>query len=255
MVERPQQALMTVCRTVAIVQARQGSTRLPGKVLMDLGGDTMLSRVVRRAARAQTVDELVVATSSNDQDDAIVAECARLGATCFRGVELDVLERYYTVATATHAEVVVRITADCPFIDPEVIDTVVRAFHRYAVDYASNTQQRSWPRGLDVEVFACAALERAFHEAQLPWQRTHVTPYFYQHPELFRLHAVVAAEDYSDFRWTVDTPEDLALARAIYQSLENCDDFSWRAALAVIAETPELAELNRRIRQKSLEDG
>ncbi|CAK0769531.1 spore coat polysaccharide biosynthesis protein SpsF [Gammaproteobacteria bacterium] len=244
-------------RTVAIIQARLSSSRLPGKVLMDLGGDTLLSRVVRRTARARTLDQSVVATTTDPRDDAIITECARLGVLCLRGAEADVLDRYRDAATATDAQVVVRITADCPLIDPGLIDQVVDAFfHTHGADYASNTQFRTWPRGLDVEVFSRAALERAWVEAQEPWQRVHVTPYLYQHPELFRMHAVVAEnKDHSDLRWTVDTPEDFALVQTLYRHLGNRDDFGWQEALTVVEREPELAGLNRHVRQKSLEEG
>ncbi len=242
-------------RTVAIVQARLASTRLPGKVLLDLSGDTLLARVLHRVQRAKTIDQVVVATTIAAHDDPIALECARLGVSCLRGDEADVLGRYREVAAATNAVVVVRITADCPLIDPSVIDSVVEAFHRHPVDYASNTQHRTWPRGLDVEVFSRVSLERAWQEATEPWQRSHVTPYFYQHPELFRLHSVAMPVDHSTLRWTVDTADDLALIRIIYQHLGNRDDFDWREALAVVEHAPELASFNQHVPQKLLEEG
>ncbi|CAK0767029.1 spore coat polysaccharide biosynthesis protein SpsF [Gammaproteobacteria bacterium] len=242
-------------RTIIIIQARLNSTRLPGKVLLDIAGNTLLGRVVHRAARAGRVDQVVVATTTNPQDDAIIMECVRLGVPCLRGEELDVLARYRSAATASNAAAIVRITADCPFIDPQIIDNVVAEFHAHDVDYASNTQIRCWPRGLDVEIFTRAALERAWEEAHASWERVHVTPYIYQHPEIFRIHAVVAEEDYSHLRWTVDTAEDLALTRTLYQHLNGRDDFNWREALAVVERIPELAEINRQVRQKSLAEG
>ena len=181
-------------KVVAIIQARMGSTRLPGKVLLELAGRTMLGRVVRRVRLAGLVDEVVVATTNAPADDPIVDECRRLPVACFRGSEHDVVERYHRAAAAYRADVVVRITADCPLIDPEVTDHVIRAFLQHRPDYASNTLHRTYPRGLDTEVFTAAALARACHEASEPYQRTHVTPYIYQHPEYFRLLAVTRCE-------------------------------------------------------------
>ena len=237
------------------MQARLASSRLPGKVLLAVAGHSLLSRVVRRVTRAHTLDQTVVATTEEEQDDEIVAECARLGVSCVRGDQADVLDRYRKTALATNAAVVVRITADCPLIDPGLIDTVVRAYHNHAADYVSNTQHRTWPRGLDVEVFGRAALDHAWREAKEPWQRVHVTPYFYQHPALFRLHSVVAPEDHSHLRWTVDTADDLELVRRIYQHFDPRDDFEWREVLALIQQRPELVRLNQHVQQKALEEG
>lgn len=239
--------------TVLIIQARMNSSRLPGKVLMDIAGETMLGRVIQRAARASAIHQIVVATTTNPDDDVIVIECERLKVNCIRGAENDVLDRYYYTARKTHARIIVRITADCPLIDPELIDQVIHAFHIQHVDYASNTQIRAWPRGLDVEVFTREALERAWNAAQETWQRAHVTPYIYQHPEIFRLYALPSAENHSAWRWTVDTPADLALIRAIYRHLAEND--GWRAALAIVTQNPDLAEINQHIRQKILTDG
>ena len=241
--------------TVAIIQARLGSSRLPGKVLLDIGGQSMLARVVRRVARAHTLHQWVVATTTHERDEAIVSECLRLGVSCLRGHEEDVLDRYREAARATGAEVVVRITADCPLIDPAVIDQVVLGLRTHQVDYASNTLPRTWPRGVEVEAFTREALEQAWSHAREPWQRAHVTPYLYQHPDQFRLHGVVAEKDHSDLRWTVDTPEDLALVRSLHQYLGNRDDCTWQEVLAVIERLPALTRINEHVRQKALEEG
>lgn len=242
-------------KVVAIIQARMGSTRLPGKVLRDIGGMTMLARVVRRVQRAQRLTQVVVATSTEASDAAIVEACNRLGVPVAQGSESDVLDRYYQAAREFQADVVVRITADCPLIDPEVSDKVVAAFLREKPDYASNTVERTYPRGLDTEVMTITALERAWREAQEPYQRVHVTPYFYQNPELFRLWFVTEAEDYSQYRWTVDTPEDLAFVQAVYARMGNRDDFTWREVLSLVQRDTELTEMNADIRQKSLHEG
>lgn len=240
---------------VAIIQARMGSTRLPGKALIDIGGMSMLARVVRRVQRARTIAGVVVATTVGAADDAIVAECARLGVPTTRGSEDDVLDRYYQAAVAHQAQVIVRITSDCPLIDPDVIDLVVQAFQQAAPDYASNTLERRYPRGLDLEVFSFAALEQAWREAAEPYQRAHVTPFLYQHPERFRMLAVSGADDHSAHRWTVDTPEDLAFVRAVYARLGDADAFSWRAVLDLIEREPALAAINAHIEQKELRQG
>jgi spore coat polysaccharide biosynthesis protein SpsF len=239
-------------RVVAIIQARMGSTRLPGKVMKDIGGETMLARVVWRARRAKLLDEVVVATTNKSADTPIIAECGKLDVPVFRGDEQDVLDRYYRSAQANRAEAVVRITSDCPLIDPEIIDEVIHAFLKEKPDYASST---FYPRGLDIEVMTMTSLERAWHESNKSYHRIHVTPYIYQNPDMFRLLTVKAEEDYSNYRWTVDTREDLNFVRSVYSRLDNTDAFGWHDVLTVLDQEPELIELNRHIRQKSLEEG
>jgi len=237
-------------RTVAIVQARMGSTRLPGKVMLPLLGDPVLTRVMRRAARATTLDEVVVATTILPADDAIVGLAAVEGWPVERGSEMDLLDRYLTAARSHAADVIVRITSDCPLIDPGVIDRTVLAFIAADVDYASNTlEPATYPRGLDVEVVSRAALERAGREDRDPAWREHVTPYLYRHPESFRLLRVPADDDHADQRWSIDTPEDYELVRRIYEAVGG-DDFDWREALAVVEAHPSWSALNRHVVQK-----
>jgi len=240
-------------KITAIVQARMGSTRLHGKVLMDLGGKTVLARVVERLRRATRVDEIVIATTDSAADNAIVRECHRLKASCFRGSEYDVLDRYYQAARVFAAAAVVRITSDCPVIDPHLVDETIRAFREQRCDYASNAFPRTYPRGLDTEVFTSGALKQAWHDAQQPYEREHVTPYLYEHPELFRLVSQRGHTDYSQYRWTLDTPEDLELLRAIYARFDNGDDFSWGEVIQLMEREPELAELNSHVVQKALQ--
>jgi len=240
---------------VAIIQARMGSTRLPEKVMKDIGGRTMLTRVVRRAARSELIDEIVVATTTKISDNPIIAECRRLNVSVFRGDEQDVLDRYYRAAMAHHAGAVVRITSDCPLIEPNVVDLAIRAFLNERPDYASNSLKRTYPRGLDVEVVTMEALTRAWQEATEPYQRVHVTPYIYQNPDQFKLLQIENGSDYSHYRWTVDTQEDLNFVKAIYSRFGNEDAFTWMDVLSVLAVEPELAEINRHIIQKSLVEG
>lgn len=242
-------------KITAIVQARMGSTRLPGKVLMNLGGKTVLARVVDRLRRATLVNEIVIATTDSAADDAIVRECGRLRVSSFRGSENDVLDRYYQAALQTTAEGIVRVTSDCPLIDPEIADETIRSFLDLRPDYASNALQRTYPRGLDTEVMTRNALACAWREAKLPYQRAHVTPYLYENPSRFDILAVKGRVDYSDHRWTLDTPQDLAFIRAVYDRLDNDDSFNWRDALLVLQREPELVELNRGVMQKALHEG
>jgi spore coat polysaccharide biosynthesis protein SpsF len=242
-------------KITAIIQARMGSTRLPGKVLMDLGGESVLARVITRLRRATLVDEIVVATTDSAADEAVVRECDRLGVSFFRGSENDVLDRYYQTAQLTSAEGIVRITSDCPLIDPQITDETIRLFLDQHPDYASNALHRTYPRGLDTEVMTREALACAWREAHFPYQRAHVTPYLYENPTRFDILAVKGKVDYSDHRWTLDTPEDLGFIRALYDRFDNDDHFTWHDALAVLQREPELMELNRGVMQKALQEG
>jgi spore coat polysaccharide biosynthesis protein SpsF len=242
-----------VTRTVAIIQARTGSTRLPGKVLLDLAGEPVLARVVERTRRAVTLGAVVVATTSLPEDDAIEALARDRGWPVTRGHPTDLLDRYCRAAREQRAEVVARITSDCPLVDPALIDETVEAFRAGKADYASNTlEPRTYPRGLDVEVVAIAALERAWREDDNHAWREHATPYIYRHPELFRLFRVAGTEDQSAHRWTVDTPQDLELVRRIYTAIGR-DDFGWREALAMVLANPAWTSLNREVQQESVQ--
>lgn len=242
-------------KIIAVIQARMSSTRLPGKVLKDIGGWTMLTRVVRRVQRAALLDGLVVATTTLPSDDGVIAECNKLNIPCFRGSQSDVLDRYYQTALAFQADVVVRITSDCPFADPEIVDQVVAAFLKERPDFASNCLVRTYPQGLDVEVVGINPLERAWREARLDYQRVHVMPYIYQNPSCFRLLSITGKVDLSQYRWTVDTIDDLKFTQAIYARLENKDTWSWRDVLALLEDDPQLTELNQHVEQKRLEQG
>jgi spore coat polysaccharide biosynthesis protein SpsF len=239
-------------RIVAIIQARMGSSRLPNKVLKDLGGVTVLERVLNRIGRSSKIGQLLVATTTEFQDDVIVDRCRSFGIPVFRGSEHDVLDRYYQAARDAHAEVVVRITSDCPLIDPELSDATIAAFLDHRADYCSNVMERTFPRGLDTEVMTFATLERAWNEAGQSHQREHVTPYIYENADLFRLHGIKNEIDYSQHRWTLDTPEDLTFLKALYASLGNRDDFSWRDAIQIVEQQPELAAINRHVIQKAV---
>jgi spore coat polysaccharide biosynthesis protein SpsF len=226
------------------------STRLPGKVLMDLAGEPMLVRVVDRTRRAESVDETLVATTT-EQADAVISElCDRRGYPCFRGSSGDVLDRYYQAALKYTADAVLRVTADNPIVDPMVIDDVVAAFNKARPDCASNDiPPRTYPLGLGVEVVSMAALRRAWSESRDPASREHVTFYIIEHPEQFRLLAVKNPTDCSALRWTVDTAEDLAFVRKVYDHFGH-DRFTWLDALALVEAHPQWRELNRNVQQK-----
>jgi len=238
-------------RVVAIVQARLGSERLPGKVLRDIAGEPMLVRVVNRTMRAKTLDEVVVATTIESRDDEIANLCELNGWIYSRGSEFDVLDRYYESAQAQHANVVVRITSDCPLIDPGIIDITVRKFmEKGSMDYASNIlPARTFPRGLDVEVMTFEALERAWREDTNSTWREHVTPYIYSNSDLFETVGIMNDKDYSHMRWTVDTLEDLAFVRLVYEHFEH-DHFSWHEVISLLDKKPELIDVNKFVLQK-----
>ena len=241
-------------KVTAVIQARMGSTRLPGKVLMDLGGQSVLSRVVQRLRCAKLLQQTVVATTVAQGDDAIAAECVRLRVPCFRGSEDDVLDRYYRTVRPWPSDAVVRITADCPLIDPEVVDQTIQVFLENGADYASNSIQETYPLGISVEVFTAGALEQAWREAHQGYEREHVTPYFYEHPELFRISSIAAPGDYSKYRLTLDTADDLHLIRAVCASFENQDTMSWQEVVGLLDRRPELAALNSHVVQKSIHE-
>jgi len=236
-------------KTVAIIQARLGSTRLPGKVLLDLAGDSMLARVVHRVRRAASVDEVVIATTVESRDDELAKVCASRGWSCFRGSEHDVLDRYYQTARAHGADVIVRITSDCPLIEPTLIDAIVERRELQQADFASNTLQRTYPRGLDTEVFTSTLLDTAWRDDRNPAWREHVTPFMTNHPERFSIIQFTDAEDHSDLRWTVDTPQDFALVEKVFTHFSD-DAFTQEDVLALLARNPEWVKINEGIEQK-----
>jgi spore coat polysaccharide biosynthesis protein SpsF len=239
---------------VAIVQARMGSTRFPGKVMAEIKGKPMLAWVIDRARLARSLDEVIVATSSEDGDQPIVDLCRDRGYACCRGSLADVLERYHLCAGQADADVIVRLTADCPLIDPRLIDMTVEAFLRSdpPVAFATNRLpwDRTYPIGLDVEVCSKETLDTAWLEAESPHQREHVMPFIYENRERFPVLELRSETNYSDMRWTVDTQADLDLIREIVERLGGREDFSWLDALELFKSDPGLKHMNEDIRQK-----
>jgi spore coat polysaccharide biosynthesis protein SpsF len=235
---------------VTVIQARMGSTRLPGKVLLPLGSSTVLEQMLARLAHAQCAGTLLVATTTDPEDDDIELVCRRAGVRHYRGSPLDLLDRHYRVARALQAGVVVKIPSDCPLIDPEVVDRVIRAFlnHDGACDYASNLHPPTYPDGNDVEVMSVAALEAAWERATRDFEREHTTPFLWDHPELFRLRNVTH-ETGADLSWThrvvLDYVEDYEVIRTLFDALHPSDPLFRVADVVQYLDThPAVAALN-----------
>ncbi len=221
---------------------------------MDLAGMPLLARVMRRVSRASALDEVVVATTFEPQDDLVATLCANEGWACFRGSTDDVLDRYHQATSEHQADVVVRMTSDNPLADPVLVDQAVGEFMQGQprVQYVSTSLGgRTFPLGVGVEVVRSDALRRAWASATSQPEREHVTPYIYGHPELFALSGLRCENDYSHHRWTVDTPEDLELIRRIFASFAN-DEFTWQQVLTKVSEHPEWARINSQVPQKTL---
>ncbi|MEB3828476.1 glycosyltransferase family protein [Phormidium sp. CCY1219] len=241
-------------KTVIITQARMTSTRLPGKVLKRVLGKPLLEYQLERLRRVKLADEIVIATTTNQTDDPIVDLCDRLSVAYFRGSEEDVLERYYQAATAHQADVVVRVTSDCPLIDPQVIDTAIDYYlqNQPTYDYVSNCIKRTYPRGMDTEVFSSSVLEQAFLEATAQPDREHVTPFLYRQPERYCLGYVTYSEDCSHHRWTVDTPEDFELIQKIIEAVyPDRPKFTLEDCLKLLQQHPKWYLINSQIAQKN----
>ena len=238
-------------KTVIIVQARMTSTRLPGKVLLPLGGEPMLTRLVQRLRRVRLADAIVIATTTNASDDAIVALCERLGVAHHRGSEHDVLSRYAEAATQHPADVVVRVTSDCPLIDPALIDRLIEDFAQGDCDYVSNMLPPTWPYGMAVEVFSVQALQEAHAQASQESEREHVTPFIYRTAQRYRLRNVACSQNLSHHRWTVDTPEDYELVSLLFRALHQTNpEFRFEDLLAEMERHPEWMTINQHVQQK-----
>jgi spore coat polysaccharide biosynthesis protein SpsF len=245
-------------KTVAIIQARMSSSRLPGKVLKEAGGRPLLERMVERVKRSERVDEVLVATTVDPSDDTIADFCKQNGIKYFRGNLMDVLDRYYQASLAASAQIVVRLTGDCPLIDPALIDETLALMESKQADFACNRlpppMTRTYPIGLDVEAVTFAALKTAWKLATEKHEREHVMPYFYEVPGRFKVVKLDYPTDYGSLRWTVDTPEDLEFVRAVYTGLDNRNDFSWLEVLKLVQDHPEISEINAGVHHKTMFD-
>jgi len=230
---------------VAIVQARSSSSRLPGKVMLPIMGEPMLSRQVGRIVRAESLDKVVVATSTETGDDTIQNLCNTIGVECFRGSLDDVLGRFDACAALHDADDVVRLTGDCPLTEPGVIDTVVRTHVRNGADYTSNVHPPTWPDGLDVEVVNRDVLSHAAARARLSSEREHVTSYITSRKDVFSMSNVETSPDRSDLRLTVDEPRDFDLVTRIFEALLPADpEFTLEDVLALLDSNPEWMSIN-----------
>lgn len=245
-------------KIVAIIQARMGSSRLPGKVLMQICGEPMLSWVIKRASKATLINQIIVATTTEANDDAIEEFCQLNHVICFRGSSADVLDRYYQSAKLYLADVIIRLTADCPLIDPTLIDDTITAFLKSSVDFAANRLpppfKRTYPIGLDVEVVSMVALELAWRESTLLFEREHVMPYLYEKKDRFKVLTLDSDVDYGSYRWTVDTQKDLVFIQSLVKKFGCRMDFSWMEVIKLLENNPELMKINAKEQHKSYTD-
>ena len=238
----------------AIIQARCGSTRFPNKVFALIDGQPLLYHVVNRLTYAKTLDDIVVATTVNAQDDAIEQWCREHQVHCFRGSEEDVLNRYFSASEAFPSDYVVRITADDPFKEPAVIDAVVNKLVNGGYDHVTNNLPPSFPEGLDCEAFTKAALDRSEREAETAFEREHVTQYIYHHPEIFRIGNVSNGVDLSSLRWTIDKDADLEMVRAVYAHRDKSRSgiLLMDEILAILEAYPEIARMNAAVERSAM---
>lgn len=240
-------------KVVAIIQARMGSTRLPGKVMMQLQNQSVLKHVINRVSKVDLINQVVIATTKNEIDDVIVDEAYKAGATVYRGSEDDVLSRYYEAALKWSADIVIRITSDCPLIDHVVLSEILEFYLDNNYDYVSNTLSRTYPRGLDIEVFSFPCLEKVYKSAQHPEYREHVTPYIYGNTEKFKIYDFQSPENFSQYRWTLDTIEDWTLIEIIYNTLyKDKRIFEWMEVVRLMEENPHFLDINAHVEQKKL---
>ncbi|PKO05967.1 MAG: acylneuraminate cytidylyltransferase [Chloroflexi bacterium HGW-Chloroflexi-3] len=245
-------------KIVAIIQARMTSSRLPEKVLIDIAGFPMLYHVIKRVSSAKLLDQVVVATTNDPADDLIEEFCNSNSQNCFRGHPYDVLDRYYQAALQFEADIIVRITADCPIMDPSLIDSLIQSFLESEVDFAANRLpppwKRTYPIGLDIEIVRFKALEKAWQEAKSQFEREHVMPYLYDRPGRFKILLSHHEPDYGEKRWTVDTPQDLELINKIFDHFFPRIEFSWLEVIDLFKSNPDLEKINTGINAKNVVD-
>jgi len=242
-------------KTAAIIQARMGSTRLPGKVMKDLKGKPVLWHVIERVKQAENIDQTIIATTTAQRDSIIFEKAKEWGVKAYRGSEEDVLARHYEAANKYEIDTVVRITSDCPLIDPHIIDEIVEYYNNddytLVTNAGSDLNNRTYPRGLDTEVFSFEVLEKAYKNAEEKYQREHVTPYIYENYE--DVYYYKNNQDLSNYRLTLDTKEDFELIKALYNKLYNGNhDFYLNEIIEVLNKNKELLKINQKIKQKEL---
>lgn len=235
-------------KTVLIIQARMQSSRLPGKVLLPLGSKPMLEWVIARASRSQAIDSCIVATTTDGSDDPIEEWGREHGHIVFRGSQYDVLDRYYQAAKEAKADTIIRVTADCPLIDPDLIDELYHFYQKEEADFAANRLpppwHRTYPIGLDAEIVSMKMLEKAWKTAEEKFEREHVMPWFYDTEGRCKVAILDNPVDYGMHRWTVDTPDDYNMMQALFAKLNDPLSDSWMDILNVIQNNPELEMIN-----------
>ena len=237
----------------AIIQARVGSSRLPNKVFADLCGRPLLWHIINRLRRSQYLDRIIITTTTHRSDDLVVEWAIKNDILYFRGSEKDVLLRYYDAAKSYQVSSIVRITADDPFKDPKIMDTVIELFFKESVDVACNNYPPTFPEGLDIEVFSFEALKKANNEALGEFEREHVTQYFYKHPKLFSIINHSNTDDLSFYRWTIDEQDDLDMAREVYSKLYNSGElFYMKDIIELINNNQYIASINSNVKRSSL---
>lgn len=240
-------------RIVAIIQARMQSTRLPGKVLTDICGKPLIWHIINRVKKSKRINDYVLATSLNPADNRLAEWAVGDKVKVFRGSEQNVLARYYDAAVFSNAEIVVRITADDPFKDPVILDEVIDMLLIDNLDFAYNNNPPSFPEGLDCEVFTFQALQQAFQHAKDDFEKEHVTQYFYRHPGDFRQKNLQYHTDLSSLRWTIDTEDDLKMAKEVYESLfKESKVFGFAEILELIKKKPYIASMNKDVKRSAM---
>ena len=237
--------------SIAILQARMGSTRLPNKVLLKIKGKTLLELYINRVKQSRMIDKIVIATTIKSEDDAIEEIANKLGLDCFRGSENDLLDRYYQCAKEYQADIVVRLCSDDPFVDYQVIDRAIQIFKDNHVDFVTNHFEPTYPEGLDVEVYSIYALEKSWEEAKLLSEREHVFPYIQNHQDQFEIINFTQDRDYSHLRWTIDYECDYKMTKVIYDYLyEKKLIFLQEDILQLLEKHPKISEINAHIKRK-----
>lgn len=250
---------MTKSRITVIIQVRVGSQRLPKKVLKKILGKPMILYVLKRVKRIKNIEQIMIATTIQKEDDIIVKIAKENGIAVFRGSEIDVLDRYYNCAKKFNADPIIRITSDCPLIDPFLVDDILEFYMKHNFDYVSNTIVPTYPDGLDIEIFSFKTLENAAINAKMRSEREHVSPYIKNHPEKFKLFNYKNENDLSNYRWTVDEEEDLLFVRKIYSKMKPDVVFKYQKILELLSSFPDLLKINQGFKRnegykKSLEN-
>lgn len=237
----------------AIIQARMGSTRYPGKTFCKLAGKPLIWHVVNRIRYSGKINQIIIATTDTVKDDILATWAANEGISLFRGSEDNVLERYYYAARQYAADIIVRITADDPFKDPFIIDRVITILQEEKLDFAYNNNPPTFPEGLDTEVFTYEALERAYSDARDDFEKEHVTQYFYRHKEAFRQANLANEKDLSFLRWTIDTESDYQMAKRVYELLyREGDIFLMDDILGALRQNPDIQEINSNVERSTM---